>query len=66
MNLLEHYIKEIKSVEPCNEDWVKEFPDRKLLTIKVIVECYGVVEERKTVESESGWENIKKLGYFMW
>ena len=66
MNLLEHYIKEIKSIEPCTEEWVKDFPDRKLLAIKVVAECYGIVKEYETVENEKDWNIIKERGYFMW
>lgn len=66
MNVLEHHIEKVISVKPCEEDWVKEFPDKKLLTIKVIVNCYGYIEERETVESDEDWEVIIKRGYFMW
>lgn len=65
MNLLEHYIKEVISVEPYTAEWTKEF-DAEFLKIKVVVECYGTIEERETVERKEEWEKIKKRGYFMW
>ncbi|MEK5060505.1 hypothetical protein BK126_04545 [Paenibacillus sp. FSL H7-0326] len=65
MNLLEHYIKEIVSVEPYEEDWTKEF-DKKFLKVVVVVNCYGVVETRGTVVTENEWEIAKERGYFMW
>lgn len=68
MNILEHYIVEILSVEPCTEEWTSQdwVKDKNFLTIRVITDCYGCIEERKTVETVEGWERIKDRGYFMW
>lgn len=66
MNILEHYIKEVKSVEPYEAEWTAEFPDRKFLKIKVITDCYGCIEERETIENDVDWAKIKERGYFMW
>ncbi len=65
MNVLEHYIEEVKSVEPYEADWTKKI-NKKFLKIKVVTDCYGCVEERETIESEEDWNRIKKQGYFMW
>lgn len=65
MNILEHYIEEIISVEPYNAEWTKEF-DKEFLKIKVVTECYGDIRETETVESKEAWEKIKERGYFMW
>lgn len=65
MNLLEHYIQEVISVEPYEEDWTKEF-DEKFLKIKVITNCYGCIKEHETIETEKAWEEAKRRGYFMW
>jgi hypothetical protein len=56
---------EIKSVEPFEDDWTKEY-DKNFLKIVVITDCYGCIEERNTIESEEDWEKIKERGYFMW
>lgn len=65
MNLLEHYIVEVISVEPYTAEWTKKF-DNEFLKIKVVTDCYGNVKEHETVESKDKWEKIKKQGYFMW
>jgi len=65
MNILEHYIEEIKSVEPFEAEWTKNF-NKRFLKIIVITNCYGCVEERSTIENEEDWEKIKKRGYFLW
>ncbi|ALA07217.1 hypothetical protein SECTIM467_93 [Brevibacillus phage SecTim467] len=65
MNSLEHYIVEVKSVEPCTEEWTKRF-DKEFVKINVITDCYGVTEEREVIESVQNWEKIKERGYFMW
>lgn len=64
-NILEHYIKEIKSVEPYEAEWTKEF-NKKFLKIVVTTDCYGDIKEKTTIESEEDWEKIKERGYFMW
>lgn len=66
MNALEHYIQEVKSIEPYESDWTKDYPGKKFLKIKVVTDCYGCVEEREVIESEVRWEKIKERGYFMW
>ncbi|QAA31228.1 hypothetical protein [Clostridium manihotivorum] len=65
MNLLECYIKEVKSIKPCKEEWTKKF-NKKFLTIKVVVNCYGNIQKHETVESEEDWKKIKERGYFLW
>lgn len=65
MNLLEHYIVEVKSVEPYESEWTKKFDD-KFLKIRVVTNCYGCIKESETIETVEQWEKIKKRGYFMW
>ena len=65
LNILEHYIVEIISVEPYNADWTKEF-GKEFVQIKVITDCYGNIKESETVESKENWEKIREQGYFMW
>ena len=59
MNLLEHYIKEILSeeqVQMYGENWAR---------VKLIVNCYGVVEEKTEVFLYDDWQKIKAQGYYM-
>lgn len=65
MNLLEHYIRKVIFVEPCTEEWVKEFPDRELLEVTVTYDCYGVIETRTYIWSREQYEDIIEKGYFM-
>ena len=65
MNLLEHYIKEIHSVEVCNEKWVQEFPDRIIMKIDLTCDCYGRISRDIYYWRKEMWEDIKQQGYFM-
>lgn len=67
MNLLEHYIKEIHSVEKCEEEWTKDeiFEGEEFLKVDVTYDCYGVIERRVHYWNKEQFEKIKKDGYFM-
>lgn len=65
MNILEHYIVEVISVEPCTAEWTEKF-EKEFVRIKVVTDCYGNIKQRETVESKEDWEKIKERGYFMW
>lgn len=59
MNLLEHYIKEILSeeqVQKYGKNWAK---------VRLIVDCYGVVEEKTELFRYEDWQKIKAQGYYM-
>ena len=59
MNLLEHYIKEILSeeqVQKYGKDWAK---------VRLIVNCYGIVEEKTELFLYEDWITIKTQGYYM-
>lgn len=59
MNLLEHYIKEILSeeqVQMYGKNWAK---------VRLIVNCYGVVEETTQLFLYEDWQKIKEQGYYM-
>lgn len=64
MNILEHYIEEIISVEKYNEDWTKDFDDNFVL-VHLTANCYGNVSKYTKVFNTNEWEKIKELGYFM-
>lgn len=65
MNLLEHYIKDILSVEEYSAEWTKEFPERSFVKVKITYECYGRVETGIHVWNTDQWESIQQKGYFM-
>ena len=59
MNLLEHYIKEILSeeqVQKYGKNWAK---------VRLVVNCYGVVEETIQLFLYDDWQKIKAQGYYM-
>ncbi|WP_246589824.1 hypothetical protein [Desertibacillus haloalkaliphilus] len=63
--MLEHHIKEVKKVEPYEEEWTKDF-DSEFVRVVVITNCHGCIEERESIERTEDWEKIKERGYFMW
>lgn len=65
MNILEHYIQEVKSVKPYTEEWTKEF-NKEFVSVCVVTNCYGCIEERETVVSVEDWDIARERGYFMW
>ena len=74
MNLLEHYIKEVISVEDVTEEWEnfmrKDDPNfvenDPMLKVEMIVSCYSsmIYETIKTLH-KSEWDKIKEQGYYM-
>ena len=73
MNLLEHYIKEVISVEDVTEEWEdcmrKDDPNfvenDPMLEIKVLVNCMGVEEYNILRRHKSEWDKIQEQGYYM-
>ena len=68
MNLLEHYIKEIHSVQDISDKYekaIRQKPKEPLYEVDVTVDCYGVVERMKKIMSKSALEQAKKQGYFL-
>ena len=68
MNLLEHYIKEIHSVQDISDKYEKAIRHKSkepLYEVDVTVDCYGVVERMKKIMSKSDFEQAKKQGYFL-
>ena len=68
MNLLEHYIKEIHSVEDVSDKYEKAIghkPKEPLYEVDVTVNCYGVVERMRKFMSKSDFEQAKKQSYFL-
>ena len=68
MNLLEHYIKEIHSVQDVSDKFEKATghkPKEPLYEVDVTVNCYGAVERKRKFISKSEFEQAKKQGYFL-
>lgn len=65
MNLLEHYIREVHSVEEYKEEWTKEFPDIEFVKVDVTYDCYGRTERKTHVWNKAQWNAIKTQKYFM-
>lgn len=73
MNLLEHYIEHIISVEDVTKEW-KEYMKEEdpnfvetdtMLEIKMIVNCYGSIQETKQCFHKTVWDKIQEQGYYM-
>lgn len=73
MNLLEHYIEHIVSVEDVTKEW-KEYMKEEdpnfvetdtMLEIKMIVNCYGSIQETKQWFHKTVWDKIQEQGYYM-
>ena len=68
MNLLEHYIKEIHSVQDISDKYekaIRQKPKEPLYEVDITVDCYGVVERMRKIMSKSALEQAKKQGYFL-
>ena len=68
MNLLEHYIKEIHSVQDISDKYkkaIRQKPKEPLYEVDVTFDCYGVVERKRRIMSKSALEQAKKQGYFL-
>ena len=68
MNLLEHYIKEIHSVQDVSDKFARATgckPKEPLYEIDITVNCFGVVERMRKFISKSEFEQVKKQGYFL-
>ena len=68
MNLLEHYIKEIHSVQDVSDKYEKATgrkPKEPLYEVDVTVNCYGAAELKREFMSKSEFEQAKKQGYFL-
>ncbi|MCA1064693.1 hypothetical protein LCL98_14700 [Rossellomorea aquimaris] len=66
MNVLEHYIKEIHSVDPYDVSFdTKEFAHKKFVKVDVTTNCYGTTRRTDEIFSVAEWEKIKKQGFWM-
>ena len=68
MNLLEHYIKEVHSIDDVSNKFEEKNgypPDEPLLRIILTYDCYGRIHTTTCYFPKSKWEETKKQGYFM-
>lgn len=65
MNILEHYIKNIHSVEPYTAEWTSEFPDREFIKVNMTTNCYGCEQTKDHIFNTAEWANIQEQGYYM-
>lgn len=73
MNLLEHYIKEVISVEDVTKEWEdfirKDTPNfvetDPMLEVKMLVNCYGNINETTKWFHKSEWDKIQEQGYYI-
>lgn len=68
MNLLEHYIKKVYSIEDVTKEYEKAV-GRKLeqpaLKVTMQVNCYGTEEKTTQYFLQKEWEHVSKQGYYM-
>lgn len=60
MNVLEHYIKEI-----INETTICHFDTPVGIIARILVDCYGRVEEKEVCMTPQEWEEAKEKGYYL-
>lgn len=68
MNLLQHYIKEIYSVEDFTEEFkrkVGHLPCRPMVKVKMKINCFGREEDTEGTFFIDEWEKAKRQGYYM-
>ena len=60
MNLLEHYIKKVISIKPCEEEWTLQYTDMEFFKVKLICGGYeGETGSGKTIE-DIEYDNCEK------
>lgn len=73
MNLLEHYIEKVISVEDVTKEWEKYMQEENpnfvetdpMLQVTIIVNCYGQIKEVTRTFHKSEYDNIQEQGYYM-
>jgi len=60
MNVLEHYIKEV-----INETTICHFDEPVMIVARILVDCYGRVEEKEVYMLPDEWKEAKEKGYYL-
>lgn len=67
MNLVEHYIEKILSIEDVTNkmsEIIKDL-DEPMYEIKMVVDCYGIVTTEEVIWRKSEYEKNMKIGYYL-
>ena len=64
MNLLEHYIKKVISIEEfkIDETWAKGID---FVKVKIITNCHGDIRTEEGTFTVQEWNSITKVGYYL-
>ena len=64
MNLLEHYIEDVISVEDfkIDETWAKGID---FVKVKITTNCYGDIRTEDKIFTVQEWKSIAKTGYYL-
>jgi hypothetical protein len=64
MNLLEHYIKKVISIEEfkIDETWAKGID---FVKVKIITNCHGNIRTEERTFTVQEWNSITKVGYYL-
>ena len=68
MNLVEHYIVEIYSIEDITKEFEEETgekPRGKLFEVDLLYNCYGRKNRTTKIFAERELETTKKRGYYL-
>lgn len=74
MNLLEHYIEKVISVEDVTKEWEKYIQETEdpnfietdsMLEINILSNCMGVEKYNILWYHKSEWDKIQEQGYYM-
>lgn len=58
MNLLEHYIVNVESVNELEKD-------RDYVIVRMVVNCYGAVYQIEKIFHKKVWKEAQEKGYYM-
>lgn len=67
MNLVEHYIEKVISIEDVTNKMSKIIKDldEPMYEIKMIVDCYGRVTTEEVIWRKSEYEKNMEIGYYL-
>lgn len=73
MNLLEHYIEKVVSVEDVTKEWEEDIRKAEpnfietdpMLQVRMIVNCCGNTRKSMKLFHKTEWEKIQEQGYYM-
>lgn len=63
MNLVQHFIVEVHSVEDVTEKC--KFATEPMVEVDITVNCFGVIKRNKEVFGEYTWNAVKEKGWYL-